>query len=249
MDYRLAGIVLGPVLLAQGLYVRAVTPRLPEPPGPRDGVDGAGNPLRLLIVGDSAAAGVGAESQEAALSGRLASLLAPHFRVSWKLMARTGHKVRDVLNHIESGSGEAFDVAVVSVGVNDVTGGTTLKRWQGLLRELCEGLQCGFGIRHVFLTSLPPMHAFPALPFPLRWYLGQRAASFNRAMREVAEKNERWTFVAPEFPLTREFIAVDGFHPGPAAYAIWAGQMAAAIKAEVAVAQARQTGRSGSARS
>ncbi len=232
MDYQFVAVGLSPVLLAQGIYVRLVTPRLPEPAGVRHGVEGAGKSLRLLIVGDSAAAGVGAESQVSALSGRLASMLAPHFHLSWWLIAKTGHKVRDVLNSIESVSQEDFDVAVVSVGVNDVTGGTSLKKWQELLSHLCERLQSRFEIQHIFLTSIPPMQIFPALPLPLRWYLGKRAESFNQAMRDLTKKSENWEYVQPEFPLTREFIAADGFHPSPAAYSIWAEHMAVAIRQE-----------------
>jgi hypothetical protein len=44
----------------------------------------------LLVVGDSAAAGVGAATQDEALSGQLAVALAPTFRLHWKLLAFTG---------------------------------------------------------------------------------------------------------------------------------------------------------------
>jgi hypothetical protein len=69
MLYQLTTLALGPLLLAQGLYVRRKTPLLPEPPGARSGFAGTGRLLRVLILGDSAAAGVGAASQLSALSG------------------------------------------------------------------------------------------------------------------------------------------------------------------------------------
>jgi lysophospholipase L1-like esterase len=230
MGYHFAGIGLGPILLVQGIYVRCVTPRLPEPSGVRYGVHGAGKSLRLLVAGDSAAAGVGADSQSSALTGQLVSALAPHFYLSWRLIARTGHKVHDLLKHIESADQEAFDLAVVSVGVNDVTGGTPRKKWQDLLGHLCDLLKSKFGIQYVFLTCIPPMQAFPALPKPLGWYLGKRAASLNRAMSEVTARREDCEFVQPVFPLTREFIAADGFHPSSVAYTTWAEHIAAAIR-------------------
>ena len=70
MGYHFTTIGLGPVLLAQGHYVRRVTPRLPEPEGLRQGVEGSGPPLRLLILGDSSAAGVGVATQAEAARAR-----------------------------------------------------------------------------------------------------------------------------------------------------------------------------------
>ncbi len=229
MGYQFAAIVLSPILLAQGIYVRLVTPKLPEPSGVRSGAEGAGKSLRLLILGDSAAAGVGSDSQSSALSGQLVSALSSHYYVTWRLMARTGHRASDVINHVESADPEIFDVAVVSVGVNDVTGGTSLKKWQDTLGRLYDLVRFKFGIQLVLLSSLPPMHAFPALPSLLRWYAGKRAASLNRAMKDLVASREGCEFVETAFPFTKAFIATDGFHPSPAAYTMWAEQMAKII--------------------
>ncbi|MFZ4481665.1 MAG: hypothetical protein ACOYNZ_17420, partial [Rhodoferax sp.] len=82
--------LLGPLLWLQGQHVRRVTPRLPEPPGAREGTTGQGPLLRLLIAGDSAAAGVGAACQDAALCGRLVGFLRSHRTVKWRLLAVNG---------------------------------------------------------------------------------------------------------------------------------------------------------------
>jgi len=230
MSYKFAAIGLSPVLLAQGRYVRRVTPKLPEPTGERHGTEGDGERLRLLIVGDSSAAGVGAETQASALSGQLASTLAQHFHLSWRLIAKAGRDVRSVLGSIDAAPQEDFDVAVVAVGVNDVTGGTSSKQWRESLGQLCERLQSKFNVQHVLLTPVPPMHAFPALPQPLRWYLGKIAASLNRSMYTLTAKSKNWECVQPEFPLTKKFMAADGFHPSQAAYSVWAEKMAKTIK-------------------
>ena len=229
MSYQFAAIVLGPILWVQGLYVRLATPKLPEPSGVRCGAEGAGKSLRLLILGDSAAAGVGSDSQLSALSGQLVSVLSSHYYVKWRLMARAGHRALDIINHVESADPEVFDVAVVSVGVNDVTGGTSIKKWQETLGRLCDLLRFKFGIQHVLLSSLPPMHAFPALPTLLRWYAGKRAVSLNRVMKDLIASQEDCEFVQTAFPLAKAFIATDGFHPSPAAYTIWAEQIARII--------------------
>lgn len=84
---RLILVGLAPLLLAQGRFTRRVTPLLPEPVGPRRGKEGRGPALRLLIAGDSAAAGVGVASQASALSGCLVRELAPAFELTWSLVA------------------------------------------------------------------------------------------------------------------------------------------------------------------
>ena len=59
MLYEIRTALLAPLIVPQGLWVRATIPLLQEPPGERQGTSGDGPPLRLLILGDSAAAGVG----------------------------------------------------------------------------------------------------------------------------------------------------------------------------------------------
>jgi lysophospholipase L1-like esterase len=230
LDYRLAALGLAPLLLAQGLAVRRNALRLPEPPGPRSGTVGQGPSLRLLIAGDSAAAGVGASTQETGLSGAVVHALRDHFTVSWVLHARTGLRTRQVLARLAEAEPEAFDVALLSVGVNDVTGGTRSRDFVLQQRKLVSLLQSRFGVRLVLLTGLPPMHAFPALPQPLRWVLGARAKAFTGLLESVAAADAGCEVVLPRLPLDPRYMATDGFHPGPLAYAEWGREAAARIR-------------------
>lgn len=69
MFLKAATITLIPALIIQGKKVKKNTPRLPEPEGVREGITGQGKKLSILILGDSAAAGVGVKTQEDALLG------------------------------------------------------------------------------------------------------------------------------------------------------------------------------------
>jgi lysophospholipase L1-like esterase len=228
MRHHLATVALGPVLLAQGARVRRITPRLPEPPGPRSGKAGSGAPLRLLIAGDSAAAGVGAAHQEQGLSGAVVNALRHRFEVSWKVNARTGLRTLGVLTRLEATEPEPFDVALLSVGVNDITGFTGTAAWLDQLAQLATLLKKRFDAQHILFTHLPPMHLFPALPQPLRWYLGARAQQLNILLTAFTEADEACELVCPDMPTERDCMATDGFHPGPAAYLAW-GRAAADI--------------------
>ncbi len=224
--HLLATAALGPLLLLQGLHVRRVTPRLPEPLGPRSGRAGEGAPLRLLVAGDSAAAGVGANSQDEALAGRLVAELSGRRSLEWRLEARTGYKTADARAHLAALPEDRFDVVVLSLGVNDVTGGTGRTRWLARLAALTDLVQTRFAPRALLFTALPPMHLFPALPQPLRWYLGARARDFNAALAEWIPRQPGCHLVDPDFEPDLAHIASDGFHPGPGAYAAWATRVA-----------------------
>ncbi|MCJ8501542.1 SGNH/GDSL hydrolase family protein [Desulfatitalea alkaliphila] len=230
-DKRFAfALLMMPLLLAQALRVRRVTPKLPEPPGDRAGIFGCGPALRLLIVGDSAAAGVGAASQAEAFSGRIVARLGRHFKVHWKLEAQSGLAVQDVVALLDAASPVKADVIVVSAGVNDVIRGTTIKQWIARNRQLVAIAAGKCHCRHVLLSAVPPMHLFPALPQPLRWFLGERAKRLNQALQLHAAECNRCRVVFPDFPPDPALMAADGFHPGPLAYAQWAGHHAAIIK-------------------
>lgn len=226
----LAKIMLGPVLLMQGAYTRRVTPKLPEAEGEREGVAGGGMPLRLLILGDSAAAGVGAATQAEALSGQLVNRLARDYQVRWQLWARSGLDSQALLEMLDQRAAQPFDVVLLSIGVNDVTGPLSIDQWIALQRRLMSVLRGKFAARHIVVSPLPPMHLFPALPQPLRWYLGNRAARFNARLARLAAGQDHCTMLTTRLAPVAGSMAPDGFHPGPAIYSVWAGDAAEAIE-------------------
>ncbi len=230
MRDTLIKLFLAPLLLLQGLYVRRVTPRLPEPEGERVGTTGSGPHLRLLVLGDSAAAGVGVNSQAEALSGQLVGNLASDFRVSWKLIAQSGLNTAQLQALVERSVTEPFDAVVVSIGLNDVTGGASVAKWTPTMNRLLDLLQWKYSTRHLLIAPIPPMHAFPALPQPLRWYLGRRARYFNAGLKWLTNRRMDCHLQTCDFPMQRDSLAADGFHPGAAAYALWASESAAILR-------------------
>nr|WP_238156199.1 SGNH/GDSL hydrolase family protein [Pseudomonas baetica] len=104
------------------------------------------------------------------------------FQLSWRLWAQSGLDAQQLSRLLEGGPVERFDVALVSIGVNDVTGTVAAGGWQARISRLVELLQGKFEARHILFLPVPPMQLFPALPQPLRWYLGLRARRFNRLL-------------------------------------------------------------------
>ncbi|MEO8836808.1 MAG: SGNH/GDSL hydrolase family protein, partial [Caldimonas sp.] len=66
-------MALAPLLVAQAIATRRRALVLPEAAGPRDGVFGGDGtaPLRVLVAGDSSAAGVGVAEQAQSVIGHL----------------------------------------------------------------------------------------------------------------------------------------------------------------------------------
>jgi lysophospholipase L1-like esterase len=226
IPHWLATLILGPLLLYQGRRVRRTVPLLPEPPGERTGVTGDGPRLRLLVTGDSAAAGVGATHQDEALLGQLVANLAGRFTVDFTLLAKTGATTASTHRALEKLQGQSFHVAVTSLGVNDVTTGLGLSAWRKQQVALRRHLRHELGVKLLILTGLPPVHGFPALPQPLRGYLGRRATHFDHLLQQDVAPEPDSHYLSLRFSDDVSLLAADGFHPGPGIYREWARRAA-----------------------
>ena len=231
-DLKLLAVKLGlaPLLITQGRRVRATTPRLAEAAGARQGRQGKGkHKLRLLILGDSAAAGCGIDHQHHALVGRILACFSPQWQVDWELVAQSGRTTARTLDALERLPARPVDAVVTSLGVNDVKNGVSLGRWLDQQQTLIQLLTHKFQVRHILITAVPPMEKFPALPGILGWYLGHCAAAFNRALEARIRSIPHCRFIAPELPLDPALMAADGFHPGKGVHILWGKQIHASL--------------------
>lgn len=220
---------LSPVLAVQALRVRISALRLPEAAGPRAGTKGQGPPLSLLILGDSSAAGVGAQTQDNAFAGRLVAALSAHHSVTWQLIASTGATTSSTLARLQETTLEPFDVVIIILGVNDVTRGGPQRAWLRNHARLRALLRNTTGARQLYVSQVPPLGHFPLLPNPLRWLLGRRALRFDAALKAALGTEPECTYVPLPETLDIGDMAEDGFHPGPDIYAAWAKEMARRI--------------------
>lgn len=233
MWLKLATFGLLPVLLIQGTKVRRNTPRLSEATGDREGRIGQGKPLSLLILGDSAAAGVGVETQQDALSGAIIAELQDKFMLQWKLHAKTGDTTKQVLQAIHDLEPQSYDVVVTSIGVNDVTKLTSAKKWIKQQKQLFTQIQTRFQPKLIIVSGVPPMQHFPALPQPLAWLFGKYAEQMNDTLQQWLAAQTQFRFIQYDiesFQAMNLPMASDGFHPSKEIYAIWGQQVAALVR-------------------
>jgi lysophospholipase L1-like esterase len=231
MGNQTAFVALAPLLMLQGRLIRRAATGLPEPSGARMGDTGRGSVLRVLILGDSAAAGVGVSSQDEALSGQLVAELALTHRVSWSLIAKSGATTAGTTRHLMRCPAQQFDTVVVSLGGNDVAGRRSLASWLKDIDTLVALLRARFAARHILLSGVPPMHAFPGFPQPLRWYLGTKARHYNAALALWTAGEVDCEHVALTPPNGEGLFASDGMHPGRPLYRLWSAELAKRIRA------------------
>lgn len=233
MLLKISTIALIPSLIIQGNAVKKNTLRLPEPEGQRQGTVGTGKALSVLILGDSAAAGVGVETQEDALLGAVLKELKDGYEISYQLEATTGHTSGQVIQTVKNMSAQHFDVVITSVGVNDITKLTSPKDWIQKQQQLYAEINRKFMPELVIASGVPPMNMFPALPHPLAWLFGQYAKGMNKNLAKFVQQqaNMQWIeYDLERFKTLNLEMAADGFHPSKEIYALWAEQVADKVR-------------------
>jgi len=254
-------ILLAPVYLYQGRKIKRDTVRLPEPHGDRHGhiqlnqstndqKDTIKQTLNVMVVGDSAAAGVGSQTQQDALVGKLIPLLAQHSAINtqfeelnWSLQATTGHTSFDILRrlYILPSPSQPVDVMVLSVGVNDTTTNVSTRKWQQQVEDIIDIAQRKFGVRELIFSSLPPMAQMPAIPTPLNNFIGAKASMLDTVLQKICADHDGVNYMATDFARMIEehsngtpidiavMFASDGFHPSSLMYGYWAQQLSELI--------------------
>jgi lysophospholipase L1-like esterase len=223
-----AKVALGPVLLPQAKWLRRNALRLPEAAGPREGQVGDGEPvLRLLVLGDSSAAGVGVADQAQALALPLARAVSQRMgaAVRWQLVARTGINTLEARALIRRVALQPADAVVTALGVNDVTSQTAAARFVDETALLWSDLQQFTGARWAVFCGLPPMHLLRPVPHPLRWYLGRYAAWLDGSLRAWTQERGLG-YCALGWASDPSSLADDGFHPGAGLYPEWSARLA-----------------------
>ncbi len=222
--------VLGPVLLLQGRRLNRTALRMPEAAGARCGScgDAGGRELKLLFVGDSSMAGVGVSHQAAALAGQTAALVAEGLgcMVRWQMVGRSGATTAQLLELVEGVGLEEPDVLITASGANDVICQTGADEFTGSYRVLLDRVFASGKRRLAVVSGLPPLHATPAVPQPLRWFLGAYARALDRRLMRWATLQRDMKYLSLQWAADGTKLAEDRFHPGAELYRTWAGLVA-----------------------
>lgn len=188
---------------------------------------GLGDPIELLVLGDSLAAGLGADNRFQTLGGAIATGVA----------ALTGRPAR-LTNVAEVGAESSWlegqvtraldavphaDVAIISIGGNDATHRVPTETSVGHLSRAVRRLRESGA--EVVVATCPDLGTITPLPQPLKTF----TKHWSRALAEaqtVAVVEAGGRTVSLGDLLRRDFIAepeamfsIDQFHPSPVGYA------------------------------
>ncbi|MET7417704.1 SGNH/GDSL hydrolase family protein [Dactylosporangium sp. NPDC005555] len=222
-----ASALLYGVVIGQALLARRVIPQVVSPPPRADGTYGAhlpGEPVRLVVLGDSSAAGYGAELPSETFAAAVAAGLSQQQqRPVWmRCVAVVGCESRGLVPQVDVALRHRPDVAVICIGGNDVTHRVSVplavRHLVDAVRRLrAEGIQ-------VVVGTCPDLGTIRPIQPPLRWlarhWSRQMATAQTIAVVEAGGRTVSLGDLLGELFYTEpdRMFSFDRFHPSGAGY-------------------------------
>ena len=201
-----------------------------------------GNPVDLLLLGDSIAAGLGADIRKETLGGRLSKALATtlHRSVRLRTGAVVGSESSMLAGQIDALPGDyAADVAVIVVGGNDVTHRVPVTDSVKHLEEAIARLrERGTA---VVVGTCPDLGTIKPIAPPLKqvaraWSRRLAAAQTIAVIEEGGRTVSLGSILGPEFAAAPALLfGPDQFHPSAEGYRSLAGVMVPSVLAAIGV--------------
>lgn len=203
---------------------------------PQDGVvgDAGRTDLRLAVLGDSMAAGVGVSRTDDTVARQLALRLARRgYRVHIAGSAVAGSRTADLGPQVSRALLRRPQVAVILIGAGDATHGV---RYEAVARHLRTAVgRLTEATVPAVVGACPDLGAAPAFPQPLRGLLGwrsRRVAAAEIAATQAAggQPVDLVTATGAVFRADRGTFSEDGFHPSADGYRLWAEALMPAVQ-------------------
>jgi lysophospholipase L1-like esterase len=214
---RIIGKPYGSPLRADGVY-------LPDGTGPLSPGDSrAADPIRLAVLGDSSAAGLGAEVPDHLPGVLVARGLAEEAERPVRLdtYAVSGSTSRDLTPQVELALANGPDVALALIGANDVTKRIHPQVAAALLGDAVRRLRSE-GVA-VVVGTCPDLGVVRPIPQPLRGFARTWSLTLARLQRAAVQRAGGYAvpladLLASEFLTRADYFSRDQFHPSDAGY-------------------------------
>jgi lysophospholipase L1-like esterase len=223
----LAGAGFYGLLRLQAGLARKAIGQSPDNPPVADGRYGHfyGEPISIVVFGDSSAAGVGVDAPGQTPGALIAAGLAEIAGrpVQLAVVAKTAARSNDLADQIRHAADIRPDLALVMVGANDVTHRVRPATSVRLLAEAVTQIRATGAA--VVVCTCPDLGTVEPIPHPLRW-IARRASRRLAAAQTIAavEAGARTvslgSILGPEFAAQPgHMFSSDRFHPSSAGYA------------------------------
>jgi lysophospholipase L1-like esterase len=223
-----AGALLYGVVLGQAMMARRIIPAATKPPPRADGTYGTayvGEPVSLVVLGDSAAAGYGVDAPAETFGAVIAAGLAEQLRrpVHLKCFAVVGAQSAGLPPQVEWALELRPEIAVICVGGNDVTHRVSVPLAVRHLVTAVRELRAAGA--EVVVGTCPDLGTIRPIQPPLRWlarhWSRQLAAAQTIAVVEAGGRTvSLGDLLGPTFYSEPDrMFSLDRFHPSAEGYA------------------------------
>lgn len=220
---------ISPFLYLQGQCTRRKVGLLPDAAGSKTGIAGNGEDIvKLLVIGESTIAGLGARTHEFALTGQFAQRLALRVnkKVNWTVVGRNGVTARRTIDElVPQIPAETYDYILIGLGGNDVMKLSSPRKWRRDMTELLGILRKRNPDAVFFLSNCPMIKYSPALPHPIKFILWELSKLHDANIKELAAEMDRVYYYPQPVDLVLDGFFADGIHPSEKGYADWSEAM------------------------
>lgn len=223
-----AVLPIAPFLYLQGRITRWKVGLLPDAMDPA-GVSGTGAAeVRLLVLGESTVAGLGARTHELALGGQFAKGLSERLNksVNWIVIGKNGVTARRTIDELwPLVPKEKFDYVLLGIGGNDVMKLSSPRKWRRDMLELIDIVRKANPEAVIFISNCPMIIHSPILPQPIKGLLWNLSKMHNANILEFTAGMDRVHYYPQPVDVDFDGFWADGIHPSEQGYRDWAAAM------------------------
>lgn len=154
----------------------------------------------------------------------------------WQIVAKSGLKIGQLLALTGQEDLLHADVLITAIGVNDVLAQTKPCAFVSAYENLIAALLTPERTELAIVSGLPPLQITPAIPQPLRWFLGIYAHKLDRSLRRWIQSSQGISHIPLQWATDTGSLAAYRFHPGEGLYREWAHQIAQQIAHDLGAA-------------
>jgi lysophospholipase L1-like esterase len=183
-------------------------------------IEGTGNPVRYVAIGDSLTDGVGVSDYKDTLPYLLANKFANGREIQLINLARAGDTTIDVLDRqLTKAVDSNPDIVTILIGVNDIHQRLTDTQFRDNYNTIVKKLKQTNA--KIYAVSIPYIGSDKIVRFPFNILLDNRTTTLNEIIKNIADTNSIQYIDIYSINKSDKFYAEDLFHPSRDGYKEW----------------------------